>query len=141
VREEEREPTQGTWDPRRDRDPQEPVDHPPQDEPADDPDNPIPGDPVDEPVDSPGVGEPERRDPDPKEPERRLREKALSLERAAFRRLLDGQFRGNLVQNLSPGTFRRDRSIQMGGSPVHLEGKGPSRRALPRGPQPAHRGA
>jgi hypothetical protein len=52
-------------DPRRDRDPREPIhDEPPVDDPA----SPIPDDPVDVPPDNPTTGEPERRDPDPREP-------------------------------------------------------------------------
>jgi hypothetical protein len=114
LRQDETDPTQGAWDPqdpRRDRDPGEPVDYPKRDEPMDDPDNPIPDDPIDEPVDSPSVGEPPRRDPDPKEPERRLRGKALSLE---------------------PGTFRRARFVQGGGCSVQKSaGKGLSPAQLP----------
>jgi hypothetical protein len=58
-------------DPRRDRDPREPVDSPKRDEPWNDPDeSPLDRPPVDDPDDSPGEGEPARRDPDPKEPAR-----------------------------------------------------------------------
>jgi hypothetical protein len=58
-------------DPRRDRDPQEPVDSPKRDEPWNDPDeSPRDQPPIDDPDDSPGTGEPARRDPDPKEPAR-----------------------------------------------------------------------
>ena len=46
-------------DPRRDRDPREPVQPPADDEPED----PLGERPVDEPEDSPSHGEPERRDP------------------------------------------------------------------------------
>lgn len=63
-----------TWDPhdpRRDRDPREPDDHPARDEPLNDPDeSPLEEPPVDEPDDSPSYDEPIRRDPDPKEPPR-----------------------------------------------------------------------
>jgi hypothetical protein len=58
-------------DPRRDRDPREPVDHPPRDEPWNDPDeSPLDQPPVEDPPDAPAVDEPARRDPDPKEPPR-----------------------------------------------------------------------
>jgi hypothetical protein len=46
-------------DPRRDRDPSEPIQPPAEHEPED----PFRERPVDEPEDSPGRGEPERRDP------------------------------------------------------------------------------
>ena len=56
------------YDERPDRDPREPVDYPNVEDPREDPDEPLPDDPVEDPVDAPGVGEPERRDPDPGEP-------------------------------------------------------------------------
>jgi hypothetical protein len=60
-------------DPRRDRDPAEPLDHPNQDEPWHDPDeSPLDPPPVEDPPDAPGEDEPIRRDPDPKEPPRRV---------------------------------------------------------------------
>lgn len=46
-------------DPRRDRDPREPIQPPGEDEPED----PAREQPIDEPEDSPSRGEPERRDP------------------------------------------------------------------------------
>lgn len=51
-------------DPRRDRDPKEPLQPPP----VDDPESPVPDAPVDIPPDAPPVGEPERRDPEPAGP-------------------------------------------------------------------------
>jgi hypothetical protein len=51
-------------DPRRDRDPREPEQAPP----VEDPETGIPGDPVDDPPDAPPIGEPERRDPPSGEP-------------------------------------------------------------------------
>lgn len=51
-------------DPRRDRDPLEPFQEPP----VDDPEPLIPDEPVDEPEDLPGHGEPGRRDPQPEPP-------------------------------------------------------------------------
>jgi hypothetical protein len=59
-------------DPRRDRDPREPLDGPPaRHEPDDDPDVGLPPEPpIEDPIDAPGVGEPARRDPDPHEPPR-----------------------------------------------------------------------
>jgi hypothetical protein len=60
-------------DPRRDRDPREPVDHPVVDEPVNDPgESPLEEPPVGDPPDAPAEDEPVRRDPDPKEPARRL---------------------------------------------------------------------
>lgn len=61
------------WDPndtRRDRDPREPDDDAPvRDEPWNDPDDsPLEQPPEEDPDESPGMDEPERRDPDPKEP-------------------------------------------------------------------------
>jgi hypothetical protein len=57
------------YDPRRDRDPAEPDDHPGRSEPLDDPDeSPLEQPPVGDPDESPGQDEPTRRDPDPKEP-------------------------------------------------------------------------
>jgi hypothetical protein len=65
-----------TWDPhdpRRDRDPREPVDHPKRDEPWNDPDeSPLDEPPIEDPPDAPEEDEPIRRDPDPKEPPRRV---------------------------------------------------------------------
>lgn len=51
-------------DPRRDRDPSEPLQPPP----VDDPESPIDDEPVDDPPDFPPAGEPERRDPGTGEP-------------------------------------------------------------------------
>lgn len=51
-------------DPRRDRDPREPIQPPG----ADDPEDPMQDQPRDEPEDSPSRGEPERRDPGMDEP-------------------------------------------------------------------------
>ena len=61
-------------DPRRDRDPREPLDGPPaRHDPDDDPDAGLPPEPpVEDPIDAPGVGEPARRDPDPHEPPREV---------------------------------------------------------------------
>jgi hypothetical protein len=59
-------------DPRRDRDPREPVDEPKRDEPLNDPDeSPLEQPPVGEPGEAP-EGEPRRRDPDPGEPARQV---------------------------------------------------------------------
>jgi len=63
--------TTAAWDPhdpRRDRDPSEPVDSPPRNEPLDDPDeSPLEQPPVQDPSEAP-EDEPVRRDPDSKEP-------------------------------------------------------------------------
>jgi hypothetical protein len=56
------------YDERPDRDPREPVDYPDVEEPQEDPDEPPQDEPIEDPLDAPGVGEPERRDPDPGEP-------------------------------------------------------------------------
>ncbi len=61
-------------DPRRDRDPSEPVDAPAQQDPYNDPDSPERDEPVDEPDDAPSVGEPAWRDPDPGEPKQYVQE-------------------------------------------------------------------
>jgi len=55
-------------DPRRDRDPREPVDNPNREEPIDDPDeSPLEQPPIDDPREVP-EDEPVRRDPDSREP-------------------------------------------------------------------------
>lgn len=60
-------------DPRRDRDPREPLDGPPaRHDPDDDPEKGLPPEPpIEDPVDAPGVGEPARRDPDAHEAPRK----------------------------------------------------------------------
>jgi hypothetical protein len=60
-------------DPRRDRDPREPDDHPKREEPVNDPDeSPRDQPPVEDPDESPREDEPVRRDPDPQEPARQV---------------------------------------------------------------------
>jgi len=67
------------YDPRRDRDPREPVDVPRREEPDDDPvEDPLEQPPIHDPGEVP-EDEPVRRDPDPREPARQvwaLRERA-----------------------------------------------------------------
>lgn len=62
------------YDPRRDRDPREPVDDAPsRDEPWNDPaDSPLDQPPEEDPDESPGQDEPAWRDPEPREPVRQV---------------------------------------------------------------------
>jgi hypothetical protein len=60
------------YDPRRDRDPREPVDVPKREEPGDDPvEDPLEQPPIHDPGEVP-EDEPVRRDPDPREPARQV---------------------------------------------------------------------
>jgi len=60
------------YDPRRDRDPREPVDVPKREEPEDDPvEDPLEQPPIHDPGELP-EDEPVRRDPDPREPARQV---------------------------------------------------------------------
>jgi hypothetical protein len=59
-------------DGRRDRDPREPFQPPPAGEPEEIPYDPTLDEPVDDPEDAPGRGEPEWRDPQPREPVRNV---------------------------------------------------------------------